>query len=179
MANDNFQPSTAIKVFLLIAAVSFALAAVMLIFFNGSAATAVGSHPSMALSMVNGPNTGQLQPGEARWFRLTTWQAPFVPQSLSLIFTPDNGQRVSRISLQLFQEEQLPWYYLGDSSQMANLGAGQIVARDQNPETGELFWTGWLPGETNFYIQLQNSSDTPIDYWLFPADVSNYPLGGT
>lgn len=169
--------SSSFKIFLFLMAVVFAIAAVILVFFTTSAATAAGSAPAMAVSLVSGPNTGLLGPGEQRWFRLTTGQDAFLPQSLSLIFTPDNGQRASRINLQIFTEQQMPWFYFGDTSKMANLGAGQVVIRDHNPETGELFWTGWLPGQSSYYIQVQNGSDAPIDYWLFPADVSNYPLG--
>jgi hypothetical protein len=70
-------------------------------------------------------------------------------------------------------------FYFGDTSRMANIGAGQIVTRDNNPETGELFWTGWLPGQQNFYVQLLNGSDGAIDYWLFPQNVTGYNLGET
>ncbi len=177
MTHHQTHLPASLKVFLFGAATFFALAAVLLIFFRGSAATIAGSSPSLALSLVSGPNTGLLRPGEERWFRLTTAQAAFVPQTLSLIFTPDNGQRVNRVAMQLFQEEELAWYYLGHSAQMANLGAGQIVVRDQNPETGQLLWAGWLPGEKSYYLQLQNGNDITIDYWLFPADVADYPLG--
>lgn len=178
MHPDTFIPIS-FKVFLLLVAAAFAAAAVVLIISATSAATATGSAPDLAVSLVDGPNTGVMAPGGQRWFRLTPGQpgqAANLEQSLTLIFTPDDGQRIRRVSLQIFDENQLPLFYLGDASQMANLGAGQIVSRDNNPETGELFWTGWLPGQKSYYIQLLNGSDAPIDYWLFTANVVSYPL---
>jgi hypothetical protein len=163
----------------LIAAV-FAVAAVVLIISATSAATATGSAPALAVALVSGPNTGVLASGEQRWFRLTPpnpQQATTLEQSLTLIFTPDDGQRVKRVAVQLFDETQAPLFYFGDASKMANLGAGQIVSRDNNPLTGELFWTGWLSGQSRYYIQLTNGSDSAIDYWLFADNVVSYPLG--
>ena len=178
MRQDTFIPIS-FKVFLLLVAAAFAAAAVVLIISATSAATATGSAPNLAVSLVDGPNTGIMASGGQRWFRLTPGQlgqAANLEQSLTLIFTPDDGQRIRRVSLQIFDENQLSLFYLGDASQMANLGAGQIVSRDNNPETGELFWTGWLLSQKSYYIQLLNASDAPIDYWLFTDNVVSYPL---
>lgn len=179
MRQDTFIPIS-FKVFLFLMAVAFAAAAVILIISATSAATATGSAPNLAVSLVAGPNTGVMAPGGQRWFRLMPGQpgqAANLEQSLTLIFTPDDSQRIRHISLQIFEENQLPLFYLGDASQMANLGAGQIVSRDNNPETGELFWTGWLLSQKSYYIQLLNGNDVPIDYWLFTDNVVSYSLG--
>ena len=73
------------------------------------------------------------------------------------------------------RDGQLPFFFL-NTKKMTNFGAGQIVSRDNNPETGELFWTGWLFGDQSYYVQLVNGSETPIDYWLFTDNVISYPL---
>lgn len=164
-----------LKVFLFFAAAVFAVAAVILIISATSAATTTGSVPALAVALVDGPNTGVMGPGEQRWFRLKTEQQ--AEQSLTLIFTPDDGYRVRRVNMQIFDATQLPMFYHGDASGMANLGAGQVVSRDNNPVTGELFWNGWLPGQKDYYIQLANGNDLPVDYWLFAANVTSYPLG--
>jgi hypothetical protein len=180
MRSENTTLSGSLKVFLWLIAAGFAAAAVVLIISATSAATATGSAPALAVALVNGPNTGVLAAGEQRWFRLTLpnpQQAATLEQSLTLIFTPDDGQRVRRVAVQLFDESQAPLFYFGDASKMANLGAGQVVSRDNNPLTGELFWTGWLPSQSRYYVQLTNGSDSAIDYWLFTDDVVNYPLG--
>ncbi|MBI1878142.1 MAG: hypothetical protein HYR94_07935 [Chloroflexi bacterium] len=168
------------KVFLFFIAAVFAGVAIILIISATSAATATGSAPAMAVALIDGPNTGVIASGEERWFRLSLnnpEQAADREQSLTLIFTPDNGQRREHINIQVFDESQLPFFYLGDTSRMANLGAGQIVSRDDNPVTGELFWTGWLSSQKEYYIQLANGSDSAIDYWLFTDNVTSYPLG--
>ncbi len=164
-----------LKVFLFFAAAGFAIAAVILIISVTSAATSTGSAPALAVSMVAGPNTGVMGPGGQRWFRLKPDQQ--AEQSLTLIFTPDDGRRVRQVHMQIFDENQVPMFYLGDTGGMANLGAGQMVSRDNNPVTGELFWTGWLPAQKEYYIQVSNGSDAPVDYWLFADNVINYPLG--
>jgi hypothetical protein len=168
------------RVFLFLLAALFAVVTIILIITATSAATATGSTPDLAVTLVDGPNTGVMAPGEQRWFRLTSRypeQASDREQYLTLIFTPDDNQRHEHISMQIFDESQLNLYYSGDTSRMANLGAGQIVSRDNNPLTGELFWTGWVSGQKGFYVQLANGSDSAIDYWLFTENVSNYPLG--
>jgi hypothetical protein len=171
---------TWVNVVLLLIAILFAASATILIILSTSAATVTGASPFIAISVVDAANTGILGPGEERWYKLNSDRSqPTAPseESLTLFFTPGNGIRRDRIGLEIFEENQLQFFYPGDASRMANLGAGQIVERDNNPETGELFWTGWLPGQRSYYIQLTNGSETAIDYWLFAADISGYPLG--
>ncbi|MEW5957815.1 MAG: hypothetical protein AB1801_08845, partial [Chloroflexota bacterium] len=168
-----------LRAFLWGAAGIFAIAATLLIFLSTSAATVMGQTPFASISLVEGINTGVLGPGEQRWFRFRPDEqgAPVqAEQSLTFIFTPGDGNHIGSVNMQLFEEKQLPLFFL-DSRKMANLGAGQIVARDNNPETGELFWNGWLFGDQSYYVQLANGSQTPVDYWLFTDDVISYPLG--
>ncbi len=168
------------KVFLWFIAIVFALAAVILIISATSAATTTGSAPALAVTLVEGPNTGVIGPGGQRWFRLTLAdqaQTANLEQSFSLIFTPDDGQRIRQVNMQIFDESQVALFYPGDPAHMANLGAGQIVSHDNNPVTGELFWTGWLPGQQNYYLLLSNGNDSPLDYWLFAGNVTGYALG--
>lgn len=181
MTQPNNNLSFSLKVFLFLAAAGFAIAAVILIFSATSAATITGSVPAMAISLVDGPNTGLIAPGGQRWFKFTPvagqeGQPVNLEKSLTLFFTPGDGPRIQRVQLQIFNQGQVPLFF-GDASQMANLGAGQIISRDNNPETGELFWTGWLFSQQNYYVQLSNGNDTPIDYWLFTDNVTSYPLG--
>jgi hypothetical protein len=180
MAHSNTTCSFSLKLFLMFIAGLFAVAAIILIISASSAATATGSAPALAVTLVQGANTGLMTPGEQRWFRYSTGQPGQngnLEGALTLIFTPDNGQRANNVHLQIFDENQLSFYYFGNTSRMANLGTGQIVSRDNNPETGELFWTGWLPSQQNYYVQLVNGSEVGIDYWLFTANVTNYALG--
>ena len=180
--NNVTSSSSSFKVFLMLIAAVFAAAAVILIISLTSASTVTGRSPFLAISLADGVNTGVLGPGNQRWFKLTSpnpEQAGELEQALTVIFTPDDGNRARLVNLQIFEENQLPFFYFGDASKMKNLGAGQIVSRDNNHETGELFWTGWISGQKNYYVQVINGSDATIDYWLFPDNIVSYPLGET
>ncbi len=168
-----------LKGFLFMIAVIFAVAATLLVIFLTSAATLTGRTPFASISLVDGLNTGILGPGEQRWFKFIPdkqRQSVRLEKSLTFIFTPGDGNRIGHVNMQIFKTDQLRFFYHGDVSKMANLGAGQIVSRDNNPETGELFWTGWVSGQQSYYVQLMNGGDTPIDYWLFTDDDIGYPL---
>jgi hypothetical protein len=155
------------------AALIFAAAAVVLIIFATSAATTTGSAPALAVSLVAGANTGLMTPGEQRWFRFTPDGGGHLEKSLTLMFTPGYNPSAAQVQFQLFEENQVT------SGNMANFGAGQVVSRDGNPETGELLWTGWVFGQQNYYVQILNGSNTSIDYWFFTDNVSSYALGNT
>ena len=175
MTAQNKVTDPTLKISLFLLAAIFALAIIALVIVSTSAATTTGKAPSLAISLADDLNTGILGPDDQRWFKLTpTGQATQVEQALTVFFTPGDGNMARQVSLQLFEESQLPLFYEGDTGSMVNLGAGQSVSRDSNPNSGELFWTGWLLGQQSYYIQIKNSSQTPIDYWLFTKDVSNF-----
>jgi len=180
MTHHRKSSSAQLKGFLVLVAITFAAAATLLIILSTSAATVTGRSPFFSVSLVDGVNTGILGPGEQRWFRLEPGmpsQLEPIEQSLTLIYTPGDDSRSQQVAMQVFEETQLQFFYPDDAGQMTNLGAGQTVHRDNNPQTSELFWTGWLPAQENYYIQVMNGSDTTVDYWLLTDDVYGYPLG--
>lgn len=180
MEHRNQSSETSLKIFLLVVAGIFAIAATLLIILSTSAATVSGQTPFVSISLVEGVNTGILGPGEQRWFKLQPGASGAdrqVEETLTLMFTPGVDSNQSRhIAMQIFEKKQLV-FFQGETNSMANLGAGQAVSRDNNPQTGERLWTGWLFSAQNYYVQLANNSNTPIDYWLFTDDVISYPLG--
>jgi hypothetical protein len=171
---------TLLKCFLYLIAIVFAAAASWLVIWLASAATVTGKTPFAPISLIDGTNTGVLGPGEQRWFKftpVTDGQTVKLEKSLTLIFAPGYGNYVRNATMQIFQEDQIQFFYGGQTDQMNNLGAGQIVSRDNNPESGELFWTGWLFGQQNYFIELTNGNDSVIDYWLFTDNIISHPLG--
>ena len=169
-----------LKSFLFLVAGVFAVAAVLLVILLTSAATVTGGTPFSAVTLAEGVNTGVLAPGEQRWFKYNPdpyGRALDLEKSLTLIFTPDDGNRIRLVSLQLFEEGELQFFFSNDTSRMTNFGAGQIVSRDSNPLTGERLWHGWVSGQKTYYVQVVNGSDATIDYWLFTEDVASYALG--
>jgi hypothetical protein len=168
------------KMILVLVAVIFSASATVLIFMSGEAATITGNSPFASIKLVHGVNTGILKPSEERWFRLTPGQpgqTNNIEQALTLVVTPARLMDTGLIKMQIFEENQVLQFYQNLSSQMHNLGAGQQVDRDGNPETGEFLWSGWLTGESAYYVQVTNSNTIPIDYWLFTDNVSSYELG--
>ncbi len=177
--SQNYPSPTLLKAFLLVSAGIFATAATILIFLSTSAATVTGQTPFAPIAMIEGVNTGILGPGEQRWFKFRPTEPASTVQTeqfLTFMFTPGDGNRVRNVTMQLFEERQLPFFFL-NTKKMTNFGAGQIVSRDNNPETGELFWTGWLFGDQSYYVQLVNGSEATVDYWLFTDNVISYSLG--
>jgi mannan endo-1,4-beta-mannosidase len=139
-----------------------------------------GRSPFSAVPLQDGRNVGMLAPGEGRWYRLASGGADGAFQrqmDLTLFFTPDNGHRIHHVNFQIFPADQISRWYLGDTSQMQNMGAGGIVSRDGNPMTGERLWSGWVVDNDTYYVQVFNGADATIDYWLFTDNVIGAELG--
>jgi hypothetical protein len=99
-----------------------------------------GRSPFTALPLQDGRNIGVLGPGEGRWYKSvrTGTDGAFQRQmDLTLIFTPDDGNRIHHVNFQIFPADQITHWYSGGASQLQNMGAGGIVSRDGDPVTGE------------------------------------------
>ncbi|MBN1993390.1 MAG: hypothetical protein JW953_11875 [Anaerolineae bacterium] len=180
MLQQHTASFISLKSFLFLMAGVFAVAAVLLVILFTSAATVTGGTPFSAVTLAEGANTGVLAPGEQRWFKYNPdpyGRSISLEKSLTLMFTPDDGNRRYHVSLELFEEGQLQNFFQGDTSRMNNFGAAAVVDRDGNPETGELFWHGWLDGNKTYYVMIENGNDIAIDYWLFTEDVVRYAMG--
>ncbi len=160
---------------------SFFIAIVVLMAIPATAMGAGGGGPTpdRAITLDDEVNSGALAPTDQHWFKFTIEDngTPFdVEKALTLILTPNTANTVWFIGLKIFKEDQVPFFLDGSADNMAHIGAGSVVTRDTNPETGEQFWTGWVSTSKTYYIQLQNNSDFPIDYRLYNADISSPPL---
>ena len=143
-------------------------------------AVAAGTDPNHPLPLAMGLNPGGLSPGQERWFsvmRADVDDEAFEQLTLSLFFTPDDGQRIHRVNFDIFPADHLTIWERGDTDQLRNVGAGSIVSRDDDPHTGELLWSGWLVDGETYYVRLRNDTEVPINYWLFTADVIRPELG--
>jgi hypothetical protein len=146
-----------------------------------------GRSPATAILLRKGQNAGALGPGEAQWYKLVQAGDDGALQrqvDLTLIFTPDDGRRShsgpprsQRIALQIFTAEQVAGWYPPDTSQTQSVGAGEIVSRDGNPDTGELLWSGWAVTDSTYYVRVFNASDASIDYRLFTDNVVSAQMG--
>jgi hypothetical protein len=139
-----------------------------------------GTDPNYPLPLAMSVNEGHLKPGEDRWYTVQLGDRDgetFERLPLTLYFTPNDGNNLHRVHFDVFTADQRPIWSRGDTNAITNMGAGAIVVRDHNPETGELFWEGWLVENDSYYIRVRNSSDSVIDYWLFAHDVYEAQLG--
>jgi hypothetical protein len=128
--------------------------------------------PAEAEVLVAEGVSGHLAAGEATWYRyypsgISTGQ----PDRVTLIVTPavELGAQTLAINFQIFSCAQV--MSGGDASVMTPIGSGSSVSRDGDPNTAEYLWQGALPGSDAFCVRVANGTATPIDYWLFPADV--------
>jgi hypothetical protein len=140
----------------------------------------VGTDPSNPMPMAIGLNKGGLGPGQERWLSVLRDDYDdevFEQLTLSLFFTPDDGNRVHHVTFDIFPPDQLQVWARGDTDQLRNVGAGTVVSRDGDPNTGELMWSGWLADGETYYVRLRNEADVAIDYWFFTANVIHPELG--
>ncbi len=132
-----------------------------------------GAAPQTAQSLL-GLNKGSLAPNEERWyaFRITDFdEQQFEELALTMITTPDDGNRIRRMTFDVFTAGGVQGWSAGDNSQINNIGTGSLVYRDDNEQTGERFWHGWVIDNELYYVQIRNGTDVQMDYWLFTDDV--------
>jgi hypothetical protein len=132
-----------------------------------------GQSPLTATLLQTERQKGHLAPGEEAWysFAINNTGAQFEENALTLVFTPDDGNRIHYITLDVFTPEGVQSWSPQNRAGVINVGAGSIVYRDDNALTGERFWSGWVVNNNPYYVRITNASDAPADYWLFPGDV--------
>jgi hypothetical protein len=130
-----------------------------------------GITPGSALDLGLGANQGSLPVGEDVWYTFSRADVPAGGGEtvMTLVFIPNEGNRAEQVSVEIF-----------DSNQVANwtpeliingFGESTTKDRDKDPTTGEIRWRGTILPNTSYFIRLTNSSEVPINFWLFPEDV--------
>ena len=129
-----------------------------------------------------GLNKDLLCPGEQEWYNFR--QTDFDPSTreevaLTMVMTPDDGNRIRYVTFDVFEAGAVQYWDPsdGDNSQINNIGAGSVVYRDKNPQTGERFWQGWVNDNDLYLAQIRNGSDVCIDYYMYTGDVYSPELG--
>lgn len=171
MTHQNNVRFISLRGFLVLVALIFAAAASTLL-ISFTMADGGGDTPSSAVPLAQEVNTGTLESGEQHWFRFTP-QGTDVQQFLTLISTPDDGNTVKFVTLNIFEDSQVQFFSQGSTDDMAAFGTGQIITRDNDPNTGERFWSGIVSEPTTYYIQVLNNSDFIINYRLFNTSIGS------
>ena len=175
MAHPHKALLLSLKSFLALAAVTFALAALLLTLMRSSAATGIGSDPINAITLTAAVNTGILGPGEQRWFRIIPAQnqSTIIEKTLTFSFTStDNDSARPFIAMQIFTQEQIQNFNPQTPNLSESLGAGQEIST-ANSQTDNLFWAGQLQNNQTYYIQIINDSDYALEYRLTAEDTNN------
>ncbi|GEM_PF-780198 len=135
-----------------------------------------GTAPSAPLGLDLGTNRGHLEPKQERWYtfnRGDVSQKGSVDTAFTLVFTPDDGQRIRNVNFELFNGDQLREWSKANRFLITGFGKGMVVSRDGNYQTGELIWKGSVWAGNTYYLRVSNENRVPIDYWIFPDDVIN------
>lgn len=142
----------------------------------------VSVYPNDPLVLKEGVNTGRIPPFGEHWYALTPGgikdRDQTVDAALTLIHTPSDGNTVHKVYMDIYPYSEYHVWARGDSDEMRGFGKGQVVSRDGDPNTGEHIWSGTLVGGNEYLVKIYNGTFEPIDYYLFPADITNAELGG-
>ncbi len=125
---------------------------------------------------------GTLNHGEDSWhlIQIGNLDADFQEEvSLTMVYTPFDGNSQHYVTFKIYPLGGTKQWSKHDTAdnRIFHMGAGSIVVRDNNPETGERFWTGWVNEGDIYVVQVSNDSGKPIDYHLFVGDLYGPSLG--
>ncbi len=126
---------------------------------------------------IEGQISDSLAPGEVGWYQFTDPRPNGATRrvNMSLVFTPNKNNQERFIEFGIHDNVQLERWYLGSTDQLENLGQTFVVARDDDPNTGELINQSELLAHETYYIRVANNSDFTIYYSIF-IDVEDMPL---
>ena len=84
-------------------------------------------------------------------------------------FTPNDGAQgytdAYRVNFDVYDAEDLTYWSQTDfdNVNIQSFGSGSAVVRDNNPDTGEMTWDGWVVDGNLYYVQIRNGARSPID----------------
>ncbi|MDM8530799.1 hypothetical protein QUF63_06480 [Anaerolineales bacterium HSG25] len=132
----------------------------------------------ITLNMEKDHTKGRLQPGEERWYVFSIMPQEidagmYQSSNLTVFFTPNNNKY--NLEMNIFDASAPVVWARGE--ELKSIGAGVLRIEDEDPNTGEIEWSGMLIKEMLHYIHLKNDNSVPIDYYLFPYDTVNVSIG--
>ncbi|MCP4406733.1 MAG: hypothetical protein GY807_03055, partial [Gammaproteobacteria bacterium] len=137
----------------------------------------VGTDPGNPDTLTAGETArGTVAPHSTYWYtfiRPNVGSDKIEPLDYSLFFTPDDGNRRHHVNFELFEYAEFGKWQRGDQDEMNNFGAGMLISRDGDDNTGERTWTGSVTKGDQYLMSISNGSDGPMDFWLFDDDVIN------
>jgi hypothetical protein len=140
-----------------------------------TAAPALGADPASAIPLSPGPRQGKLAPQTVLWHVFTPAGAAdgdqFQDLTFSLFFTPGDGNDKPNLNFKLFTAEAVGGWPGQSFADLSHFGAGSLVSRDGDPNTGERIWRGALLKGNTYFLAIENDSPIAVDYQLFDQDI--------
>ncbi len=136
-------------------------------------------YPNNPLVLLN-RNANQLAPGSEHWYAFIKNNFDdklFEEMALTLFSTPGDGNLTNQVNFEIFTGDQYGVWLRGTPDEMKNMGAGMMVERDGDPNTGEHVWKGTILDGDRYYVRVRNDSNAVVDYYLLQGDVINTRLG--
>ena len=125
-------------------------------------------------------NVNKLAPHAEHWYSFIQDDFDantFERAALTMFVTPGDGNISNLVNFEIFTGDQYQIWKRGTPDDMTNTGAGEIVSRDHDPNTGERVWLGKIADGERYYIRVKNDSEVWVDYYLLRGDVINSELG--
>ena len=89
--------------------------------------------------------------------------------TINMSFTPNNGAQgyndAYRVNFDIYNAADVTYWSQTDFDNILSqsFGSGSAVVRDNNPDTGEMTWDGWVIDGNLYYVQVRNGARYPID----------------
>lgn len=141
----------------------------------------LGGGPSAweAAVLPTGLARGHLQPSSTQWFtfsRAGLGGDVFQDLTFTMFFTPGGGN-ADNVNFQLFTPHEIAAWGRGERARPNNFGAGALVSRDNDPQTGERLWRGVVLRDDLYYLAIENGAAFEVDYYLYDQDIIHPLLG--
>ncbi|MDM8527324.1 hypothetical protein QUF58_03855 [Anaerolineales bacterium HSG24] len=132
----------------------------------------------VTLNMAKDYTKGNLQPSEERWYVFSIMPTEidagmYQSSNLTVFFTPNNNKY--NLEMNIFDSSAPVVWARGD--ELKPLGTGVQRIEDDDPNTGEIEWSGMIIREMLHYVHLRNDNSVPMDYYLFPYEVVDISIG--
>ncbi|HMQ55912.1 MAG TPA: hypothetical protein PKD98_27775, partial [Anaerolineae bacterium] len=106
-----------------------------------------------------GETVGLVAPGQEVWYQLSA--AGRVNEAFEAAgVTMQIAQSDADVTLEILTTGETEGVGLN------SVGLAQAADLDQNPQTSERYWRGWLVDNGQYYVKVRNNAGIPVDYRL-------------
>jgi len=138
---------------------------------------AKGEAPSTAEQLQTGENDALLEQEEQLWyaFRVSDPGDGQVLEhvTVNMEFTPNDGSagysEGYKVNFDIFRAADLAYWSQTDfdNRQVQNIGAGSTIVTDNNRDTGQKTWDGWVNDGDLYFVQVRNGARYPVNVKIY------------